>query len=517
MRKTKIFSKVVLLLFGISMALVGAALLASTSYAGTSLCSGWAECADNGYTHHGYKDVIGTSHWGAASGNNCTNYVSYVLSAVNGFPNQSSLGNGEDWNDNAADHSATVDQVPAVGSVAQWENSSSHRGGHVAYVEAVSRTYKADGTVAAIWITISQDSYPSGPFNWKKMSKSDSDWPDNFIHFYDMNDSPATYTEADGDIWLAAVNRFGELYTQKFDASTNNWGSSQYHSGGWSSKSSPAITADIYGNIWVAAVKLDGTLYAKYFSSGWSPVKKVDDGVSIDAGVRLVQRTNGNVTPLYVRDDGNIRHANGNTASTAFSPSGNHFTGHWSTTSMPGLTVDEGGTMWASAVKDSGILYTWRILSSGNELHPYNSNAGEYSVWGGIDLVARPGGNVTSVAIASDGDLMHRTFSLTGSSAASHDPNWMKNASPSVTLDSSDQLWIAGIKLNRYAYAYYYDGSWNSTTVGPDYLKASGVDIQLRSNGALILAGVNEDRKITHTSWNWGTLDWDNPTTHPFE
>jgi len=80
-----------------------------------------------------------------------------------------------DWASAAAGHGASVNQTPAVGSVAQWNS------GHIAYVDAVtSRT-----------ILITSDNYqpygagtmPGGFTDSFIISLDSPAMPDNFIHF----------------------------------------------------------------------------------------------------------------------------------------------------------------------------------------------------------------------------------------------------------------------------------------------------------------------------------------------
>src|SRR5690242_12627768 len=60
---------------------VGLAMGAPVAKADTVLCSGnaFSTCINRGFTAHGYEDAYGSSHWRAASGHNCTNYVGYML------------------------------------------------------------------------------------------------------------------------------------------------------------------------------------------------------------------------------------------------------------------------------------------------------------------------------------------------------------------------------------------------------------------------------------------------------
>jgi surface antigen len=107
-------------------------------------------------------------------GHNCTNYVAYVESTVNGAPTPSySLGNAATWYGAAHAHGVTTDGTAANGAVAWWSGGS----GHVAYVESVN----PGGS-----ITVSEDAFSSGPFDWRTIDPGSGSWPNGFIHFKDL-------------------------------------------------------------------------------------------------------------------------------------------------------------------------------------------------------------------------------------------------------------------------------------------------------------------------------------------
>ena len=162
--------------------------------ADTSLCSGnsYSSCTNVGHTDHGYSTHSGGSYWSMYSGHNCTNYVAYVESTVNGAPTPKyNLGNAADWATKASANGVQVNGTPVAGSVAQWNAAPwNNNNGHVAYVESVN----SDGS-----ITVSEDNYPTGPFDWKIISAGSSNWPNNFIHFRDPSNGSPPPTDTDGD------------------------------------------------------------------------------------------------------------------------------------------------------------------------------------------------------------------------------------------------------------------------------------------------------------------------------
>src|SRR5215217_2012193 len=144
-----------------------AALLVPTS---TAQASSYLICT--GYSNYGYSTHQWTSYWRMYTGTNCTNYVAYRLVTTNGMPNvrpASGVGNAEDWGFAMA---SITNSTPALGSVAWWGKT----GHHVAYVEKIVSS-------SEIWVS---ESNWSGSFDWRKITKSGSGWPDGFIHFKDL-------------------------------------------------------------------------------------------------------------------------------------------------------------------------------------------------------------------------------------------------------------------------------------------------------------------------------------------
>ncbi len=132
-----------------------------------------------------YGCVTGTGYhgqgvWGAnwgATGHNCTSYVSYRLSKLGVRQPWRPMGDAGQWDDNARGR-VPVDDVPAVGAVAQWEGGTRfapNPSGHVAYVEAVSSS----------GIEITDDTH-SGGTRRVRISRGSPYWPDDFVHIHDV-------------------------------------------------------------------------------------------------------------------------------------------------------------------------------------------------------------------------------------------------------------------------------------------------------------------------------------------
>ena len=90
--------------------------------------------SDNDWWNKYYRNGLGLT-----DGHNCTRYAAYKL-AQNGVPDPGfSFGHAKEWGTTTPlGTQRVVDQTPAVGAIAQWNQGDS---GHVAYVEAVTQTY----------------------------------------------------------------------------------------------------------------------------------------------------------------------------------------------------------------------------------------------------------------------------------------------------------------------------------------------------------------------------------------
>ncbi|HJR24523.1 MAG TPA: CHAP domain-containing protein, partial [Acidimicrobiales bacterium] len=144
--------------------------------------------ADYGCTEGtGYR---GQGVWGAnygRTGHNCTSYVSYRIAQLGVAQPWRPMGNANRWDDNARG-GAVVDDVPAVGAVAQWEGGTRLAPGplgHVAYVEAVT----ADG------IELTDDT-SGGRTRRYRIQRGSPYWPDDFVHIHDVGPPHAVRTGA---------------------------------------------------------------------------------------------------------------------------------------------------------------------------------------------------------------------------------------------------------------------------------------------------------------------------------
>ena len=167
------------------------------------VCGGYSGCSASGHTTHGYEAHAGASYWGMEGGNECTNYAAYVESAVYGAPTPAyNLGDADAWAVNAAAHGVTVNDVPSVGAVAEWNGGEPGLPlpGHVAVVEAV-------GPDDSYIVVSQQHMEVADGYDWELIragSQAWESWPDQFIHFHPYKAAVAvTPTPGGAGYWVA--------------------------------------------------------------------------------------------------------------------------------------------------------------------------------------------------------------------------------------------------------------------------------------------------------------------------
>jgi len=160
---------------------IGAALVtgsAVTASADVVNCEG--DGCDNGLWQAARGTADEISYWGMGAGHDCTNYVAWKL-ASNGVARPATgQGNAADWATNALADGYLVDDVPAVGAVAQWGafEGGNPLEGHVAYVERVND----DGT-----LVVSEDFWHADGTGPLRLRTLDAASVPRFIHYGDMS------------------------------------------------------------------------------------------------------------------------------------------------------------------------------------------------------------------------------------------------------------------------------------------------------------------------------------------
>lgn len=138
--------------------------------------SGWA------WTEYG-NGIASENSYGP---HNCTLYVADRLQE-SGLAYPGWHDNADNWATDAATAGTAVNQLPAIGAVAQWNNPST--GGHVAFVEGVTSSY----------IVVTADNYqpstatfmPGGYTDSYEIALTSPAMPDNFIHFVNVVTTPS--------------------------------------------------------------------------------------------------------------------------------------------------------------------------------------------------------------------------------------------------------------------------------------------------------------------------------------
>ncbi|HEY3528315.1 MAG TPA: CHAP domain-containing protein, partial [Nocardioides sp.] len=199
--------------------------------------------------------------WGFAL-RNCTSFVAWRLRMTNGlavFENHFGgvhWGNAAHWDEAAADLGYLVDDVPAVGAVAQTDAG---RVGHVAWVSAVG-----DGTVTVEEYNMAV----AGGYDVRTVPTSDF----TYLHLADL--APAPYlgssragvatADAHEGTWSARVSDAGDLMVHRPSGRVSRLG----RSGLWSADAAPSVLTDAQGRVWVAGVGAGGRVLAAHTAPG---------------------------------------------------------------------------------------------------------------------------------------------------------------------------------------------------------------------------------------------------------
>lgn len=160
-------------------------------------------CSSTDYSCLAGSGYSGQSVWGSwGPGHNCVSYAAFRLEqagAARPWPDR--IGSGWEWDDKARAAGVPVDDNPAVGAIAQWDN---YGAGHVGYVEAVTDSY----------IDVSEDNFASsgsGTSTVRRIDRGSQMFADaSFIHVKDAAPANRVLSGAIGD--NALVNYQGNVY-----------------------------------------------------------------------------------------------------------------------------------------------------------------------------------------------------------------------------------------------------------------------------------------------------------------
>ncbi len=400
------------------------------------------ECAKHIWFYNGsYGDP-----WGFAL-RNCTSFVAWRLRMTNGladFENHFGgvhWGNADHWNDAASSLGYLVDDVPAVGAVAQTDDG---RVGHVAWVSAVG-----DGTVTIEEYNLAV----AGGYDVRTVPTSSF----RYLHLADT--APAPYlgstraavatADAHGGTWSAHTTHRGDLLVHRPSGRNVRLGGH----GSWSSKAAPSVATDGQGRIWVAAVAAGGRVLATHTSVGsvmFSRPRPLLTSATTSSPA-LVVDGQGRVRILAVTSAGTLleRHTPDARSDRWSHPHRMGKPGSWSTHAAPAAVMDRVGGTWIAAVTRHGALLT-----------QHTTHAGRH--WTGLHLVDHQAWSSTStpaLAAASDGRVWLAAVGRRGSLVVRHTGSWPARwqrpdglpglsspySSPSLTVDRSGRTWLAAV------------------------------------------------------------------------
>ena len=399
------------------------------------------QCAKHIWLYNGsYGDP-----WGFAL-RNCTSFVAWRLRMTNGlgdFENHFGgvhWGNAQHWDEAASEIGYLVDDVPAVGAVAQTD-AGSH--GHVAWVSAVG-----DGTV-----TIEEYNYAvAGGYDVRTVPTSTF----RYLHLDDLAPAPylgstragvATIDAHDGS-WSARTAN-GGLVVRRPSGHT-----ARLHTpGGWSAHAAPSLVTDARGRVWIAAVSARGrvlTAHTSAASTALTHPRAVLAG-SATSSPALVADGQGRLRLLAIGAGGTLleRHTPGARSDRWSKPHRMGRPGSWSTHAAPAVTPDTAGHVWVVAVTRHGTLQSQHTTHGGRAWTGFR--AVDHMSWSTTStpaLTDAPDGRIWLASVARRGDLVVRH---TGSGAGRWERGhwlagqWSPYSSPSLTVDRSGRTWLAAV------------------------------------------------------------------------
>jgi surface antigen len=383
--------------------------------------------------------------WGFAL-RNCTSFVAWRLRMTNGlsgFENHFGgvhWGNADRWDDAAAELGYVVDDMPAVGAVAETDSG---RVGHVAWVSAVG-----DGTV-----TVEEYNFGvAGGYGVRTVPTSDF----HYLHLADV--APAPYlgstraglatADSHGFAWTARTTDHGALLVRRPTGQVGHLRAP----GGWSALAAPTVTTDHQGRVWVAAVTRTGRVLAAHTASAASrlgPVRPLGAVSATTASPVLTAATDG-VRLLTVTAAGDLleRHTLGSAAHHWSRPHRLGLPGSWSTHAAPATATDPHGRLWLAAVTRSGVLQVQHSVGATrwSGFHPADHRT--WSVTSSPALAAAGDGRVWLASVDATGTL---TVRHTGVSGAHWFPGrtvagrWSPYASPALAVDRGGRTWLGAV------------------------------------------------------------------------
>ena len=387
--------------------------------------------------------------WGFAL-RNCTSFVAWRLRETNGLADFSNhdaggtFGNAEHWDDDARALGYLVDDIPAVGAVAQTDTG---RIGHVAWVEAVG-----DGTV-----TVEEYNYDvAGGYDVRTVPTSAF----TYLHLADLAPAPtlgsaralATATDATGGVWTARTTQ-GDLRVAGPTGRVAHLGVG----GSWSAYAAPSLSVDLRGQVWVAAVSAAGqvlTAHTRGPRGGWTRPHAVLGGPwSTTSSPALAIDGRGRVRLLTVSAAGDLveRHTATVHADLWTRRDRMGRPGSWSTHAAPSVTTDGQGRLWVALVTRHGTLQVEHTRADGGGWSGFRPV--DHRAWSVTSTPALTRGDdrLWLTSVTSRGELFTRSSNVVGTRwrrPSQVAGQWSPYSSPATTLDSASRLWLASVSTS---------------------------------------------------------------------
>jgi len=404
------------------------------------------ECAKHIWYYNGtYGDP-----WGFAL-RNCTSFVAWRLRETNGFTDFANhldggtFGNADQWDSTAEALGYPVDDVPAVGAVAQTDTG---RVGHVAWVSAIG-----DGTV-----TVEEYNYlVAGGYDVRTVPTSDF----RYLHLADLAPDPslgstraaATTAAPGGGTWSARTTSQGDLTVTPTSGHAVRLGPA----GVWSAQAAPSVAADTLGRTWVAAVTTDGrvlTAHTRGVTPAWTHPRAVRGGpwaatstptLALDGQGRMQLMTISAAGNLVLRHT-TVTNDRWGRRDVIGMP------GSWATHAAPTAATDARGRLWLAVVTNHGTLEVLHAQSHGRPWSRLRAvDRRRWSVTSSPALTLSSDGRLWLTSVSSRGELFsHHTGAGTthwhrGVQAAGQ---WSPYSSPATTVDVSGRLWLAAVRTD---------------------------------------------------------------------
>jgi hypothetical protein len=347
------------------------------------------------------------------------------------------------WDSNARDLGYLVDDVPAVGAVAQTDAG---RVGHVAWVSAVGT-----GTV-----TIEEyNYYAAGAYDVRTVPTSTF----RYLHVDDVAPAPylgstraaATALDVRGLPWTARVSPAGNLTVRPPSGHAAHLGAD----GAWSPYAAPSVVADEAGRVWVAGVTGDGRILLAHTSTSakrWSRLSRLGHGGwSATSTPTLVVDGDGRLHAFALTAGGGLveRHLVRPHALRWSLPRHLGAPGSWSPQAAPAVATDREGRTWLVAITRHGSLQAQHSNSHGDRWSGFHAVDGR--TWSGTStpaLTAAADGRLWLASVTSSGTLLSRHTGI-GSTRwhGTHQLRglWSPYASPTIAADDSGRLWLAAV------------------------------------------------------------------------